>query len=298
MSAPFVAVVMLTCNQKKVTLTCLASLFQCSYEHKHIILVDNGSEDGVQAEVHEKYPQVIVLRNDQNIGAAGGRNTGIDYALQQLDFTYILFIDNDTVVRSDFLSKLVDGLASCDLPSVEIASPILYQMGTAKIIDCAGGARLNFYTGSTQTRGHGEIDVGQYDNERFPNCVPTTAVLMHRQALEKAGHFDVSFDPYGYEDIDMVLRANPNRTPYLFVPDAIVYHLGSKTGFAGYTADYAQMKGKNMRMFFKRHATTFQWLCFNLLLPFLSIKTIIRELSRGNVKTIVGLAKGFLTGTK
>lgn len=298
MNSPFVAVVILTCNQKKLTLDCLDSLFRCHYEHKQIILVDNGSEDGVQDEVSQKFPHVTVLRNEKNLGAAGGRNTGIEYALQQLDFTYIMFMDNDIVVMPDFLSKLVDGLESCEDPSVEIASPLLYQMGTGKIIDSAGGPNLNFYTGSTQTRGHGEIDEGQYRHERFPNCVPTTAVLMHRKALERAGQFDISFDPYGYEDLDMVLRANPGMAPFLFVPDAVVYHLGSKTGFSGYTADYARMKGQNMRRFFKRHTSSFQWLCLNLLLPFLSMKTIVRELRRGNAKSLFGLAKGYLCGGK
>ncbi|MBU1233484.1 MAG: glycosyltransferase family 2 protein [Proteobacteria bacterium] len=297
MNSPLVAIVILTCNQKQVTLDCLQSFAACQYEKKQIILVDNGSEDGVQAEVNRLFPHVTVLRNEKNLGAAGGRNTGIEYALQQLDFTYIMFMDNDIVVMPDFLSNLVNGLRSCEDASVEIASPLLYQMGTEKIIDCAGGARLNFYTGSTQTRGHGELDIGQYDHERFPNCVPTT-VLMHRNALERAGRFDVSFDPYGYEDLDMVLRANLEHSPFLFVPEAVVFHLGSKTGFSGYTAEYTRMKGQNMRRFFKRHASSLQWLCFNLLLPFLSIKTIVRELRRGNVKAILGLAKGFFSGTK
>lgn len=297
MTSPLVAVVILTCNQKKLTLDCLGSLFKSHYEYKQIILVDNGSEDGVQDEVNRQFPHVVVLRNEKNLGAAGGRNTGIEYALQHLEFTYIMFMDNDIVVMPDFLNKLVEGLESCEDSSVEIASPLLYQMGTEKIIDCAGGAKLNFYTGSTQTRGHGEFDTGQYAHEKFPNCVPTT-VLMHRKALERAGRFDVSFDPYGYEDIDMVLRANPDMVPFLFVPEAVVYHLGSRTGFSGYTADYTPLKGRNMRRFFKRHATTFQWFCFNLFLPFLSVKTIVRELRRGNVKAILGLAKGFLSGAK
>ncbi len=297
MNSPLVAIVILTCNQKQITLDCLQSFAACHYEPKQIVLVDNGSEDGVQAEVNKQFPQVTVLRNEKNLGAAGGRNTGIEYALQQLDFTYIMFMDNDIVVMPDFLSNLVNGLRACEDASVEIASPLLYQMGTDKIIDCAGGAKLNFFTGSTQTRGHGELDIGQYNHEKFPNCVPTT-VLMHRNALERAGRFDVSFDPYGYEDLDMVLRANFDGAPFLFVPEAVVSHLGSKTGFSGYTAEYTRMKGQNMRRFFKRHASSFQWFCFNLLLPFLSIKTIVRELKRGNVKAIWGLAKGFLSGTK
>lgn len=297
MDSPLVVLVILTCNQKQVTLDCLHSFTDCSYPNKQIILVDNGSEDGVEKAVNQKFPDVKVLRNEKNLGAAGGRNTGIEYARRHLDFTYIMFMDNDIVVSPDFLSRLVEGLESCENPLVEIASPLLYRMGTDKLIDCAGGAMLNFYTGSTQTRGHGEVDSGQYNREKFPKCVPTT-VLMHRRALERAGGFDVSFDPYGYEDLDMVLRANPDRNPFLFVPEAVVRHLGSKTGFSGYTAEYTRMKGRNMRRFFKRHSTRLQWLCFNLLLPFLSVKTIVRELRRGNVKAIFGLIKGFLSGAK
>lgn len=293
MNLPQVVIVILTCNQKQVTLDCLQSFEHCQYPNKQIVLVDNGSNDGVEGEVNEKYPHVTVIRNEANRGAAGGRNSGIAYAKENLQFEYIMFMDNDIVVQPEFLSRLVTGLHTCTDSQVEIATPLLYQMGTEKLIDCAGGAVLNFFTGSTQTRGHDEIDKGQYDNETFPQCVPTT-VLMSRAALERAGQFDVSFDPYGYEDLDMVLRANPDRNPFLFVHDAVVYHLGSKTGFSGYTAEYTRMKGQNMRRFFKRHSTSFQWLCFNLLLPFLSVKTIVRELKRGNVKAIVGLVKGFL----
>lgn len=293
MDLPQVVIVILTCNQKQVTLDCLQSFEHCQYPNKQIVLVDNGSNDGVEGDVNAKYPQVTVIRNETNLGAAGGRNSGITYAKEHLQFEYIMFMDNDIVVQPEFLSRLVTGLHNCKNPQVEIASPLLYQMGTEKLIDCAGGAVLNFFTGSTQTRGHDEVDEGQYDNDAFPQCVPTT-VLMARAALERAGQFDVSFDPYGYEDLDMVLRANPDRKPFLFVHDAVVYHLGSKTGFSGYTAEYTRMKGQNMRRFFKRHSTSFQWLCFNLLLPFLSVKTIVRELRRGNVKAIIGLVKGFL----
>lgn len=294
---PPVVLVILTCNQTGVTLQCMASLARCDYPNIQIVLVDNGSDDDVKSVVNKDYPEVSVLRNEENLGAAGGRNTGIEYVKQNVDFDYIMFMDNDIVVQPDFLTKLVLGLENCEDTRVEIASPLLYQMGTKNTIDCAGGAQLNFYTGSTQTRGHGEEDVGQYDHDLYPKCVPTT-VLMNRRALERAVEFDVSFDPYGYEDLDMVLRANPDRSPYLFVPKAVVHHLGSKTGFSGYTAEYTRMKGQNMRRFFKRHSTSFQWICFNLLLPFLSVKTVVRELRKGNVKAIFSLAKGFLFGSK
>ena len=293
---PSVALVILTWNQKDTTLKCLESLKACDYTNLTVILVDNGSEDGTSDCVIRSYPNVVLLRNEENEGASAGRNTGIEYANMHISYSYIMFIDNDTEVRPDFLTKLVESLETCEDSRVQIASPMIYQIGTEKTIDSAGGSRVNFFTGSTQTRGHGELDKGQYQHKIFSRSVPTTAVILHKKAMERAGSYDVSFDPYGYEDLDMVLRANKKNTPYLFVPNSIVYHLGSRTGFKTYSNEYAATKGKNMRRFFKRHSTPFQWVCFNVLLPFLSIKTIARELSKGNVRTVWALAKGFFRG--
>lgn len=290
---PSVVLIILTCNQKEITLQCLESLAGCNYPNKHIVLVDNGSTDGTVEAVKKIYPQIHCLRNQTNLGAAAGRNIGIDYALGALDFEFVMFMDNDIVVNPSFLDKLVDGLIEHNDLGIQIASPKLYLMGQDNILDCAGGAKVNFYLGSTQTRGHGEKDKGQYDDEKFPRCVPTT-VLMHREALLRAEKFDVSFDPYGYEDLDMVMRANVPGVPFLFVPESIVHHKGSKTGFSGYSGEYTKVKTLNFKRFLRRHSTNLQRCSFCLLLPFLAVKTIIRELRRGNIGSIIGMIKGFL----
>ena len=295
---PLVAIVTLTCNQKEVTLQCLESLSACDYTNRKVVLVDNGSSDNVVAEVEKSFPDVTCLRSETNQGAAGGRNIGIDHAVQEIPFDYIMFIDNDTVVQPNFLDKLVDGLVQWRDKGVSIASSMIYSMGTEKEIDCAGGAMVNFYTGSTQTRGHGEIDSGQYSNESFPKAVPTTAIIMDRQTLEKGRHYDVAFDPYGFEDLDMVIRCQGGTGPFLFVPDSIVYHKGTKTGFTGYTGEYAQLKAKNMMLFLKRHATPWQWFCFNLVVPLLGIRTVLREIAKGNFGAVAGLVKGYFGSKK
>lgn len=290
---PLVVFVILTCNQREMTLKCLASLEKCEYPEKKVILVDNGSADGTLQEVEAQFPEVIRLRNETNLGAAAGRNCGIDHAQEHYPFEYLMFMDNDIVVEPDFLTKLVEGQQRYRDHGVIIASPKLFLMDEPAILDCAGGAKVNFYTGSTRTRGHGEEDHGQYDHDPMPDCVPAT-VLVHRRGIERAVHFDVSFDPYGYEDLDMVLRANAPGTPFLFVPDAVVYHKGSKTGFTGYSEEYTKVKAKNFKRFLKRHSTPLQRLCFFTLLPFLAIKPILRELRKGNIGSVIGLIKGFL----
>jgi len=65
---------------------------------------------------------------------------------------------------------------------------------------------------------------------------------MHRGISENADRFDIAFDRYGCEDLDMDVRTNLARSPFLFVPKAVVYHLGSKTEFYAYTAAYVRVK--------------------------------------------------------
>jgi len=294
---PLVVLIILSCNQKDITLQCLESLSACDYSNKQIVLVDNGSEDATVEAVHKAFPEVKCLRNKKNLGAAGGRNVGIDFANEHYEFEYVMFMDNDIVVTPPFLKKLVEGLVQNIDNGIEIASPKLYLMGSDNVIDCAGGAKVNFITGSTQTRGHGEVDIGQYDGESFPKCVPTT-VLMHRRALLRAQHFDISFDPYGYEDLDMVLRANLPGNPFLFVPESVVYHKGSRTGFSGYSANYAKVKAANLKRFLKRHSSFLQRISFYCLLPLLVVKPISRELRKGNFSSVIGLIKGFINNDK
>ncbi|MEI9864258.1 MAG: glycosyltransferase [Limisphaerales bacterium] len=70
-----------------------------------VIVVDNASTDG-SMEALRAYPWVKVVQSDQNLGFAGGNNLG----LRECSFDYVLLLNNDTVVVSDFLQPLCDYL--------------------------------------------------------------------------------------------------------------------------------------------------------------------------------------------
>ncbi len=50
---------------------------------------------------------LILIENDRNYGFAGGNNNGINFAIQRLEFEYILLLNNETVVDRNFLLELV-----------------------------------------------------------------------------------------------------------------------------------------------------------------------------------------------
>ncbi len=279
--APHVVAVVLTYDQCEDTLRALESLHQASYAPLTVVLVDNGSSDGTAEVVAERYPNVHVLRHDTNLGAATGRNTGIEFADTHLDYDFMLFMDNDCVATRGFLEPMVEALSGPD--NVGLASAKLHRLLEPGVIDDGGGCRVNFYTGSTRRRGSGEIDRGQYDRPTGPGHIPNTGCLLVSPAvLRAAQRFDTDLDPYGFEDLDFSLRAMKQGHEFRFVPEALVHHKGNRTGFDSYTPNYARLKGRNLRRFLRRHATPWQRLCFNAFLPVLAVKTIVREIRRGN----------------
>jgi len=289
---PKVVVVILTWNQQADTLRCLRSFRAVAYPEFEIVIVDNGSEDGTAEAVGGEFPDVRLVVRPENEGAAQGRNRGIDYANQNLAYDYLLFLDNDTEVAPGFLSLLVDDLEQ--YPRAGLASPKIYQMGADKVLDDAGGCDVNFYTGSTAKRGYGEVDHGQYDIPEDPGRIPAGCVLARRAMIDKCEGFDTAYDPFGLEDLDFSLRARQHGFTYRFVPDAHIDHKGNRSGFTGYDAQFAAVKGQNLRRFLQRHATPFQWFCFNAFLPVLGMRTMFREALRGNFAAPFHLIRAYL----
>jgi GT2 family glycosyltransferase len=292
---PRVAAVILTRDQKDLTLNCLRSLSACSYPELRIIVVDNHSSDRTAEAIRSEFPDVLLVEHTTNAGVAGGRNLGLQAAEKQLDYSYLLILDNDTTVDKDFLQPMVNVMESD--PDIGVVAPKIYLQGEENILDQAGGSIVNLYTGSTAKRGFGEPDHGQYDHRQRQDCLPSGACsLSRRSVIVECGGLDEVFNPYGFEDLDYSLRVKKAGYKLAYVPESVIYHLGNKTGFQGYSQSYAALKGRHLKLFMKRHASPFQRACFHLLLPLLGMRTLAREIRRGNVKAVLRLVQAYLRG--
>jgi len=289
-----VIVVILTFNQEELTSRCLKSFKEVTYPCMEIVVIDNDSKDDTEINIKREFPKIHFIKSPVNKGVAGGRNLGIQYAERCFDYDYILIIDNDTVVERDFLYLLVQELESDH--TAGIATPKIYKLDEKNVIDEVGGTLVNFFTGSTLRMAHGEIDKGQYDiYQNIPNTVPSgCCCLIRRKVIIDCIGYEEFFYPYGFEDLDFSLRAKIKGYSFCFVPESTIYHLGSKTSFSGYSLRYAEIKGRNLKFFMKRHCTKKQWICFNILLPILGLKTLFREIAKGNPLSVFKLAIGYL----
>jgi GT2 family glycosyltransferase len=97
-------------NGKEMLSKCLASLMVQTYKDFTIVVIDNGSTDGscnaLEMDFSEK---VSVLTMSHNTGFAYAVNKGIEWALQQKS-EYVFVLNNDTIVDSECLERLVTAL--------------------------------------------------------------------------------------------------------------------------------------------------------------------------------------------
>jgi GT2 family glycosyltransferase len=115
-----VRVVVVNHNGGDLTLACLASLQRSEWpqDRLDVVMVENGSTDGVAARVRAELPAVRVIDAGGNLGFGGGCNL----ALADLDgVDYVALLNNDAQVEPGWLEPLVDALE--DDPSVGAANP-------------------------------------------------------------------------------------------------------------------------------------------------------------------------------
>ena len=103
-------VVLITChNRRDKTLACLDALHAnqlpvgVSFQ---VILVDDGSTDGTEQAVRERYPQVNVIRGDGSLYWNGGMRVAFAAAMEQ-DFDYYLWLNDDTLLYPTALNSLI-----------------------------------------------------------------------------------------------------------------------------------------------------------------------------------------------
>lgn len=221
MNPPLIVTVVLNTNRRADTLEALASLAGSTHRNQRVIVLDNASTDGSVEAIRQAFPDVEVIRLEENRGYAGNNNVGIRAALER-GADWVLLLNEDAVVAPDCLENLV----SCDPthPEVGITGPVVYHSSDPGIIQSAGG-RLGGSNWLPVHAGQNEPDRGQYAAGREVDWVSGCAIMLRREVIEQTGLLDERFFYY-WEETDWCIRARRAGWKIRFVPQAKVWHKG------------------------------------------------------------------------
>ncbi len=219
MSSSRVAVILVNWNGRADTLACLDSLKAVDYPDLTIIVVDNGSTDGLAEIVRDQYPHVELIVSPDNLGFVGGNNLGIARA-EEMGVDFVLLLNNDTEVAPDFLRPLVEAARGS---RVGIVGPLIYYHGEPRRIWSAGG-RVDRARGDAIALGEDAMDDGQFGETPYAvDYVSGCALMIRRDALKEVGTLDPRFFAY-YEEVEWCVRAGRAGYQVLVVPQSHVWH--------------------------------------------------------------------------
>lgn len=217
-----VYIIILNWNGLKDTLECLDSVYRLDYPNYEVILVDNCSSDDSVETIRRQYPQAILIENSENYGFCGGNNIGIKHAMR-LGTDYVWLLNNDTVVESDSLTKLVEEAEQYS--QTGLVSPVVHYYDSPDKIEFMGvHADFNHF-GTTNV-----MDAKELDDPRVQRNLILwgTALLIKREVIETIGFLSEKYFAY-VEDCDYsfrALRANYRARVKL---DARIFHKGART---------------------------------------------------------------------
>jgi GT2 family glycosyltransferase len=222
MSFPKVSVITVNWNNFNDSAECLESLRKTTYPNFEVMVVDNGSVGDDVSLLKQRFGDSIrLIVNDKNSGFAGGCNIGIKDALAR-GADYVVLLNNDTVVAPDFIEGLVRVAQSDERVGIAGGKVFCYEL--PELIWFAGGI-INYRTGRTPIRGSGEADKGQFDEIVRVDWISGCFMFISRDVLQAVGMLDERFF-FGWEDVDLCVRAARKGFKVLFVPESRIWHKG------------------------------------------------------------------------
>lgn len=224
-----VSVVIVNWNTRELLRGCLASLPRDSDRVSlEVIVVDNGSEDGSVEMVEAEFPQVRLIRNEENLGFVRANNQGLRAASADV----LLMLNSDTEVHPGAIERLVEVLTS-DPEIGAVAPRLLNTDGTRQVSSAPFPSVIHRFLPSRFEHAHdlalerrllaSEEPVADVD------WLSGAALMTRRDVLERVGPLDERYFMW-YDDIDWGRKLQRAGYRRVFVAEAVITHHGRQSG--------------------------------------------------------------------
>lgn len=208
-------------NKADLTKQCLTELARVTEDVSYeVIVVDNNSSDETAEFLPSLSGDIQVITNPENFGFAKACNQGAAVAKGK----YVVFLNNDTIPRPDWLASLIREVDSHKDVAV-VGSKLLYPNNTIQhagvVISRTYGTPYHLFPGVSE-------NFPAANTRRELQAVTAACMLVRKETFEKVAGFDEGF-VNGFEDIDLCLRIRQIGKKVVYQPKSCLYHLESQT---------------------------------------------------------------------
>ncbi len=205
-----ISIVLITWKMKSLLEKLLESIKEYSTGFSYeIIIVDNNSQDGTIEMIETKFPDIILLKNNENLGVAPARNIGMKIAKGK----YVLILDADMQLKENSILKLYEFMeqhSDCGL----VGSKLIYENGDLQYsckrfpsIFSLLARRLegiSFVKNSKTLNNHIMAD-WDHNSIQEVDYVIGACQFFRKDVIDRIGYYDDKIF-YGPEDLDFCLR--------------------------------------------------------------------------------------------
>ncbi len=251
------SVVIVNYNVRYFLEQALHAVFKAATDMRvEVFVVDNQSVDDSVPMVREKFPQVHLIANTENVGFSRANNQ----AIREAKGRYVLLLNPDTVVEEDTFKKcfafmeahpeagglgvrMIDG-AGTFLPESKRGFPSPW----AAFCKASGLSRL-----FSKSRWFSQYHLG-YLSETEPHEIDVLSgafMWLRHSALDQIGWLDETFFMYG-EDIDLSYRLRQGGYKNFYLPETTIIHYKGESTKKG-SLNYIRAFYQAMIIFARKH---------------------------------------------
>jgi len=221
------SIVLVCWNNKAYLDPCLKSLYEGGFKSSFdVVVVDNGSTDGSQQMLAEKYPDVMLIQNEGNVGLGKASNQGIEAT----NGRYILLLNNDTLVNGpalDVLVEYLDAHPEAGATAGKLLNPDgSFQSGFAPFSTLLEEFLIVTHIGEILWTGYPSH--GDSNEIKETGWMSSACLLVRRAALDQIGLLDEGYFIYG-DEADLQYRLNKAGWKVVFLPSSSIIHFGGRS---------------------------------------------------------------------
>lgn len=224
-----ISIIMVNWNSARFLEKCFQSIYTELIEGLcEVIVVDNASFDGAE-NICKNYPGIRYVQSDKNLGFSGANNIGVKYA----KFDTLLFLNPDTIVHKGALrimynalqNKNNTGAIGCKLLNEDGSIQTSCLLPFPNLVNSLLNIEwLKIRTPSLKMWGFWPLFSDKQEIAEI-QAISGACIMVQKNIFNEVGGFSEEYFMYS-EDVDLCYKIFKSGKANLFVPEAVVTHIG------------------------------------------------------------------------